>query len=80
MVVDLAFSLISDCLVTHQYKGHIDRPHEDMIILIDDVMSQSSLPCSLYGITVSGSIGNMKASLMGIALVAILFSTGLWLL
>ena len=39
MVVDLAFSLISHCLVTHQYKGHIDRPHEDMIILNDDVMS-----------------------------------------
>ena len=39
VVVDLTFSLISHCLVTHQYMGHIDRPHEDMIILIDDVMS-----------------------------------------
>ena len=37
------------------------------------------LPCSIYVIAVS-SAGNMKVSLMSIALVAILFSTGLGLL
>ena len=66
VVVYLTFSLISHlhCLVTQIYLG----PH-----------AHDVLPCSIYAIAVR-SAGNMKASLMSIALVAILFSTGLWLL
>ena len=66
-IIYLTFSLISQvhCLVTQIFLG----PH-----------AHDVLPCSIYGLTVSGSTGNMKASLMSIALVAILFSAGLWLL
>ena len=74
VVVYLTFSLISHvhCLVTQIYLG----PH-----------AHDVLPCSIYGLTVSGSTGNMKSSshhisnsVRSIALVAILFSAGLWLL
>ena len=67
VVVHLTFSLISHVhrLLTQIYLG----PH-----------AHDVLPCSIYGLTVSGSTGNMKASLMSIALVATLFSTGLGLL
>ncbi len=67
VVVYLTFSLISHVhrLLTQIFLG----PH-----------AHDVLPCSIYGITVSGSIGNMKVSLMSIALVAISFSARLWLL